>query len=391
MRIHWRVTLVLSVVLAASSGAATSLGADAPGATWPACDSAGSGFPDPEPVAQPSLDPALYPPPPASFRPETVRYVGTRAGLIGLGDPVWVAAIDGSGMRCASPAHGGVEIAAGGRVVYWDAIGPVTIADLLVRDPSGASRTVADRVDGFDIAARYAWVGRRSGTDQRPGADLGVWRVPIDGGTARRMLPPGERGTDDWIVGSADGRSVAVARYYAPGTGSGGPAAPIRVRFDGGPVQRVPYLVPIGFDARGRLVGTRGVDLVAYDPARARFVDLRLGRQGGIVTPRGRWIVAHPMGIPGSDGRSRLRAVRVGDGSRHAWMLAPGRWVLRQELSTDEFLVLQDPEDESRLAIVGLRDGWVGYLRFMATPAAAMPLADLLAACRLMPSCFVAQ
>lgn len=355
---------------------------------WPACPASDPTAVDPSPETTAPLDSGTYPPPPDSFDPGQVGYVGTRTGIIGYGDPAWVGDIDGSAMDCGSPAHGRVALGVGRDILYQEDTDAGLLPDLLVREPAGTIRTLADRVERMFDGPRFVWVGRRGGTVADPGRDLGVWRIALADGKRRQVLPAGDRRRNDWIVGSPDGRSVAVARYFSPGIDGGGRAPRVRVRFDGGAVTRIPYLVPIGFDSRGRLVGMRNAGLVAYDPRQDRFIDLELGPEG-ITTPSGRWVISQPVAVPSTGGRSVIRGVRVGDGARRAWKLPRGEWQVNRDLTTDRFVVFWDVDDNTKIGLIDLVDDWVGYLRFQARPMDAISWADLEAACRSMPCCYI--
>ena len=116
----------------------------------------------------------------------------------------------------------------------------------------------------------------------------GTWRVRTDGTGGREVLPAGRKGRhDDVIAVSADGRSVAIDNVVVNDTDS---AYPLLARFDGGPVTRMRYLRPFGFDARGRLIGMYRV-VQAYDPTTDRLTPLaRYGETRAVVTPHGQFI-----------------------------------------------------------------------------------------------------
>jgi hypothetical protein len=341
-----------------------------PAVAWPPCGTT--------PIGE-QLDPEMetgdlgqeYPPPPDTFDPAEIPFVGSLTAYPNDGDPAWVGHIDGSEMRCAAPATGKVVRTLGGRVLYLDwQTGASASPRFAVREVDGAVRRLIHGAADFTLAggARAAMVIRRDG-DPNTGhsTDRGVWRVPLDGSSPHQVIPGRGERENSWLVTSWDGRSVATAIFAASGLDPG-PTPPMLVRFDGGPIRRIqPYAVPLGFDARGRLILFRG-RVRAYDPRDGSLTPLGPRGRDAVVTPRGRWIIVEPSG----DDRPRMQTIRVRDGVRRTWELAPGGWSVVEGLTTDRYIVLQDVASQdtwSRIGIVDLDEGWIGYLRFVPRPS----------------------
>jgi hypothetical protein len=194
-------------------------------------------------------------------------------------------------------------------------------------------------------------------------SDRGIWRVPLDGSEPHRVIRGRADRENSWLVTSWDGRSVATAVFAASGLDPA-PMPPMLVRFGGGAVRRLqPYAVPLGFDARGRLILFRG-RVRAYDPHDGSLTPLTPRGRSAVVTPRGRWVVVQPWDVGGHE---RLQTIRIRDGARRAWDLAPGGWQVIEGLTTDRYVVIQDVSSDltwTKLGIIDLSEGWIGYLRF---------------------------
>ncbi|MFN8619891.1 MAG: hypothetical protein U0869_24145 [Chloroflexota bacterium] len=348
----------LVIAVAATGSAAAAVPA------WPACGADDGALP----VAHPALNPEHFPPPPASFRPSAVTFIGNRIAVIGYGEPLWIGNIDGSGMRCATPVSGSGSLVGHDAVLFstdgrdW--------SDLQVRDPDGTVRTIASEIVTARGGPRFAYVRRSTGTAEAPGKDLGVWRVAIDGSGEEKVLPGTNANPWDWLAGSADGRSVATAMDIPPDINGGGPTPPVVARFDGGPVREIrPFMTPLGFDLRGRLIVSRGGAIQAWDPRAGRLINLRLGTNRAVVTPHGRWVTAQPTEPWGIHGRRLIHGIRVRDGLRRTWSLPRGLWEVNATLTTDHFVVVQNVNEPTKLAVIDLVEGWIGFLRFDPRPA----------------------
>ncbi len=250
----------------------------------PAAEDSPDASPQPTPVPQPTLDPALYPPPPASFDPSSIPYIDPLWRCSGRG-PIGLSAIDGSSYHVIGTGVAARQVA-GGRFVIVDTLPSESDGrpnlGLYLKAPGETRRLLVDQVAscGTDLIVspngETVYLNRGFLNSYMDVAtDLGFWRVPLDGGQPSRMLPP-VLGTPGYTIGfywaavSPDGRSVArsnwdkfdgelaVTDYY-------------QGRFDLGPVVDLPYMLPLGISADGRVLVRWNQEVRQFNPTTMKF------------------------------------------------------------------------------------------------------------------------
>lgn len=304
------------------------------------------------------------PPPPAWFDPSVLRFVMSREGELDhtrTGDPLLIAAVDGSGMEAIeAPPFFKAQLAADGRIVLLGTTDTDASPPLLVRDPDGSVRTLSPSASDFWLDADRDDV-YSFGKGPGDGA-YGLWRLPLDGRQPKRVLRVGDQ---EDIVMSADGRSIAVGQ-------KGDPAGSfLTARFDGGPQQDLGSGYPIGFDPQGRLFFGGFTRIVRYDPVSGKKSPLDLSGLGHIddlrITPSTRYLVIQH----GPDDHSRVQVRDLAEGDRRDFDLGSGGFYLVS--LDDRYVVLQHRSDADDapwtdgVAIIDLLEGWIGFLPWKGT------------------------
>jgi len=295
------------------------------------------------------------PPPPDWFDPGTIAYLGTRFGVTDQSGDLWMGRLgDARLMPIDVPDHrngwlvgdGGVVVTAGG------GSGPASSRLLLVRQDGQVSELVDDIVGAIAVGSGGSVVYALRADPTGDGRVSGAWRVPLDGSSIRRILPPARGGGS--VVVSPDERS------YARGWDPGDEPVAIEARFDLGRPVRPVKGEPLGFDAAGRLVFGAG----RYDPRTGRVERLKwVGEHASeFMPPGGRTLLS-------LDGDSLL-ALDLVDGRERRWDLAPGDWFITG-LTTERHAVIARlsadvmSEAVEVFAVVDLREGWLGYVPFV--------------------------
>jgi hypothetical protein len=317
-----------------------------------------------------------HPAPPSTFDASTIRWIGNQRGYrreqgIAYGDQVWVGGLDGSALRLVrSDGVMAARRVPGGSIAA--VLGEDVAEQLVTIDATGTAAPFGAAHDSrfaVDRAGTSAFVWRTPDTD---GAVGDVWRVPLDGSPAEVMLTSVR--APEVIFSTPDGSSVAIGRP----DGDAGPYWTI-VRSGDHPTLRLKNLVPLGFDAGGRLLAVSGLEVIRIDPRTGRRSRLATPltvppRSDTLVTPRGRTLVVYDQNS--ADAAATLLARNLATGRTRTWRLPrDAEWYLT-DLGTSRYVVLGRDTDlfTTEWAVVDLAGGWLGFVSFC--PPAAAPTAS---------------
>jgi hypothetical protein len=299
-------------------------------------------------------------PPPDTFDPRSIEYIGSGSGLAESSssiDDLWTGRLGGADMvQVTVPgAIAGRELADGALLVA--AVDPGGVYRLVALGPDGTQASLVDDLVDLafttDVDGRAVYAAR--GGDR---ANLGVWRYDLDGSAPARVLPPMPGALT--VATAPDGLGVAQERRPRDeGT------YPVMVRTSGRPVRSIQIGRLIGFDAAGRVVGSRGDGLGRYDLRTNRWKDIAgtdgLSNNDVRLLPAGRTLVA----IEEESGGIRVIDL-VNGGIRRLELIGAG-WLMTP-LGDDRHAVLQHVMDGTLTvdwyAVVDVVDGWVGYVPF---------------------------
>jgi hypothetical protein len=329
----------------------------------------------PLPTLLPSIDrptgrPDALPPPPASFDPIGLPFVYDLAadGRVGL----WVGPIgDPARARPVVPpldegqgAYQDPWILGDGRLVAIRTLAQSGFnAELVLIDPVGEITPLLDQVgphpavsaDGSAVLVSRIDAGTR---------DKGVWRVELEGRTAEQVLanrPPDAVVERAALAITADGRSVAAAACVGRLQAKFGNEAPVEL----------PAGIPLGFDARGRLlaqVDCAHNEIVRFTPG-SDEPEAMIPPAGGyfaLVTSNGRTLaVRNSVELPG-----QLLIVDLESGDRNTTALASGVWEFVPQSNSRYVVLVQSTGGPlgSWLAIHDLTGRWTGYIQITELP-----------------------
>ena len=297
-------------------------------------------------------------PPPDTFDPASIRYIGSGAGLAESStseDDLWVGRLGGAALVQVpvAGAFAGRTLADGGLLVA--AVDGDGRYRLVVVGPDGSETPLVDDLVGLafttDVDGRAVYAARADDA-----APLGVWRYTLDGSAPDRVLPP----MPDVLTVAVAPDGLGFAQEHRPrdeGT------YPVMVRSPGSRVRSVDVGRLMGFDAAGRLVGTGGEGLGRYDLRTDRWKVIAgtdgLSINAIRVMPAGRTLVA----IDEPNGEIRVLDL-VNGGIRTLELVGEG-WLM-SPVGDDRHAVLQHVVDGTLTvdwyAVVDVIDGWVGYV-----------------------------
>jgi hypothetical protein len=333
--------------------------------------------PQPYPTLAPSApgqDFPAYQPPPLGFDAARGEWLVSLAS--GGFAATWRTALDGSGsvLLVDGPATRPIALR-DGRIVYGR---PETAAGgdsagsrmtLVVSHPGGADERALDVTTSAPFAVAPGTGAVIAEREDAAGDDLGLWRVPVDGGEPTRLMPPpaaraSEGGGTLETVGvfaTADGRRVV----RASGPGETGAAQRLDARFDG-ISRRLHDGFGLGFDVGGRFLyldappGQAGRVLRI---APGRRVPERVATVAGGSEVRlaggGRWLAS--LRTDESAGQDDLAVVDAATGRSSRWAL-PGAWELSAYDGPDVVGLEGGPAGSGWRAVVDPAAGWIGYL-----------------------------
>jgi hypothetical protein len=310
------------------------------------------------------------PPPPHSFDPASLRWVGDASNqyTIGtLGNGVWVGAANGVGVVVTDDPSVYPTVVAG-QSYYLSGEDPDNPNQGIIWHVEDNLTPHAIATGGrFAIAAEAGVVAvRKRAIDD---SDAGVWLVGLDGGDAEQVIPTAEtqRGT---IAISSDGRRVASGYCEALGEG----VALIDL-WAGGQLTRLPVIgQPLGFDEEGRLVyakqcGPGSVGRVDEERRTETLVDSPFSQAR--VTPDGRYLLTwEPTELARNQG---FRIIELA--TKAEWSTTfNGTWTLSQ-MGDSTYAVLEGlapGATDIYVLVISLRDHWFGALPPIASLAAGV-------------------